>query len=1472
MTIKPGQIDHERYQFERIIGQGAFGVTWLGQHLVLHRPVAIKVIEAGQLDPSNLERVMRECQIGGQLRNAHIVDVLDAYKKENTLSIVMEYLAGGSLKDYLSRQQPTLAQGLQWAVNLAGALAAVHEHGIIHRDIKPANILLTEEHQLKIADFGIAHLPGSQLTQIQPGTPAYRAPEQTDNQPVDAAADVYALSAVLFEMFTGEKFTPFKGVTQAEWPDELQRRLARRYFETGEFLLDNLAALLVGGLAPDPANRTPLSKLQQGLATIRASLPGAATGQRHKLAQPTLPPESTPGQSPKDQTPLSRIGRYELQALIGQGGMGSVYKAYDPHIDRSVALKTITIVDPSWRARFQREVRIAGRLNHPHIVTVFDVGETGQVAYIVMELIEGKTLANLLPSRLPWPEAIELLLPICRALEYAHQQGVIHRDVKPANILLTADGRVKLTDFGVARLDSTQQLTNTGAVIGTLLYMAPEQLAGKSVDLRADIYALGVILFELIVGQNPFLTSDGERAFNRLHRAGSPDFSLLADLAPLPLQDLVQRTMADAPTDRFATAADLAAALTAHLKNAPENQEAPADKTITVEIGLPPVEADSGLALSTAERELLATAFSGHDRLYIEGELSRPAPTSHTTEDEGSRLLVALPVRSGLSLARVILKLASPEILSREWKAYQEHVAGVLPLVTAHIQGAPLLSADRRLALLRYTFAGDVGDHQAVSLAKYYQTHPGSQVATLIERNIFQVVARNWWLDRATHRFLLGQVYDHLLPVHLVIEKAAPETDPPVLTLKAGSTSVREIRNLQTGRAVQIQGFRVRTVQAKLEQIILETRPASGSHTERLRLCLTNLAPAELRYQPDDLAPNFAGTIVATRHQLLTQAAETAFPRVDLSGSTVAIGSAQMPNPLTLYEQFLERPVMGMRSIIHGHLTLENILVEPNSGLTWLIDFADTRQDHNLYDFVQLEAEIITRILPAVVKEASLDLSDAVSGMARVLHTTDPPATTTNPVLQKPYELLRVIRQLAGQCMLEPDRWDEYYLGLVMMLLGALPAFQTDPTATRLAFAWAAVASELVDQPLRPPPVAPPAKTEPSLAKYALPTLAGAILIVGGAILWLTGGEPTLLGAANTPTPTPTVTSPPPPPATSTASPTPSPAPSATPSATQTPTLPPPTATPTAIPGPANGSLAADLPVYSGPATTYTPLGNITEGTPVQVVGRNLNGDWRQIVWPGGNGWVDANFVEIEETANLPVINPSPPPPFTSTPTATSTFVPPTPTITNTPTPSGTPTAGPDAPRMLVNDTTGYQVLDHQAMGPNDPSSAAFSPDGSMVAATEGIRMYTINQDGSAPHIWMEEDDLIRPVEGIVWSPNGQYFAFVADRKRDCTPPCRRIAIAILATQQIFFLEPPEDQSIGLPRWLQDGRLMVTIYPIDPANGVTYVYETTGVGQPAAAGTEYILSSNYRGQAWHPWQSGRRWQANPAEPHRYYND
>src|SRR5262245_29294149 len=205
------------------------------------------------------------------------------------------------------------------------------------------------------------------------------------------------------------------------------------------------------------------------------------------------------------------IDRYEVQEIIGRGAMGVVYRAVDPVIGRVVALKTICSVDERYLGelaedsveRFAREARAAGLLSHPNIVTIYDVGQMADtgISYIAMEFVEGKTLRQLVGqgARLSSERVADVALQVSRALDYAHQRGIVHRDVKPANILIRDDGLIKLTDFGVARM-GVSELTRTGESVGSPSYIAPEILLDQPVDGRADLFSLGVVLYELLTG------------------------------------------------------------------------------------------------------------------------------------------------------------------------------------------------------------------------------------------------------------------------------------------------------------------------------------------------------------------------------------------------------------------------------------------------------------------------------------------------------------------------------------------------------------------------------------------------------------------------------------------------------------------------------------------------------------------------------------------------------------------------------------------------------------------------------------------------------------------------------------------------------------------------------------------------------------------------------------------------------------
>ncbi len=262
---------------------------------------------------------------------------------------------------------------------------------------------------------------------------------------------------------------------------------------------------------------------------------------------------------------MKQVGRYEIIEELGQGAMGAVYKARDPMMDRVVALKTIlasALTGPlaaDYRERFFREARAAGRLAHPGIVTVYDVSEQEGTPFLVMELIEGRTLEKILESgeRFDTERVIELGQQLAEALDYAHKGGVIHRDIKPANIMITADGCPKITDFGVAKLTAAQ-VTTTGQLLGTPAFMAPEQFTGAPIDGRADLFALGVMLYWLATGDRPFT---GETlmamSYKIVHTEPVPPRKINPAI-PRDLENVILQCMEKDPAERYQSGEALA--------------------------------------------------------------------------------------------------------------------------------------------------------------------------------------------------------------------------------------------------------------------------------------------------------------------------------------------------------------------------------------------------------------------------------------------------------------------------------------------------------------------------------------------------------------------------------------------------------------------------------------------------------------------------------------------------------------------------------------------------------------------------------------------------------------------------------------------------------------------------------------------------------------------------------------------------
>jgi serine/threonine protein kinase/tetratricopeptide (TPR) repeat protein/class 3 adenylate cyclase len=269
--------------------------------------------------------------------------------------------------------------------------------------------------------------------------------------------------------------------------------------------------------------------------------------------------------------PGARLGPYEVVGLVGEGGMGRVYRARDPRLSRDVALKVLHASSATGASseRFGREARAASALNHPNIVTIYDIGESGGVAFIAMEYLSGGSVRErLAEGRLTLDEALELAAPIAQGLAAAHARGVVHRDLKPGNIMITADGSPKIVDFGLAKLDvrtdvpeptgRPEPLTAAGAIFGTAAYMSPEQARGRPADYRSDLFSFGVLLYELVTGHRPFERGSAAETVAAILKEQPPPASALNPLVPPPLEWAIERCLAKDAANRYESTRDLA--------------------------------------------------------------------------------------------------------------------------------------------------------------------------------------------------------------------------------------------------------------------------------------------------------------------------------------------------------------------------------------------------------------------------------------------------------------------------------------------------------------------------------------------------------------------------------------------------------------------------------------------------------------------------------------------------------------------------------------------------------------------------------------------------------------------------------------------------------------------------------------------------------------------------------------------------
>jgi serine/threonine protein kinase len=642
-----GAILAGKFKVGRLLGRGGFGATYLAWDIGLRVRIAVKEFLPRQLaaragaatevtafsgseDVFNaaVQHFLSEARTLARFRDhPGIISVLDFFPENGTGYMVMEYLEGATLEHHAVGRLD-VAVALRLIAPVAEALRACHAVGLIHRDISPDAIFLTDDGRVKLVNFGSPRFAAGTLSSDLPVVlkDGYAPIEQYQrNGRQGPWTDLYALTTTLYRLLTGNR-----PVTA---PDRNAGTKLPNPAEAGIEVSPPLQLLLNKGMAIRPEQRYPTT--DAFLADLKAAVAASAAAWE-EAGSPSHP-------GPRDHHALpmpDRIGNYQVKSLLARTATGVIYKAWDADIARWVAVKAIPLAmlednDANEALdRFRHGVQAAGRLSHPGVVSVCDYGETDDCAYIVMEFVDGPTLKQRLDAgeRFGAAALSGIMDEILQALQYSHAHGVVHRDVKPANIMFTADQRVKITDFGIARVHDVNA-TQTGVVIGSPAYMAPEQFVGEKIDWRCDIYATGVMLYQMVTGSRPYEGSLHTIA-GKVTQSPVPRASRIAPLATPALDNIVRRAMAKKPDHRFQSAAEFNTALQAVLSPA-EPEPVPPNAPVAeraLPVGSAPHRPAAGLV---AGGIMLVLAASFAISQYWRSAPSRPQPVLSAGKTRG---------------------------------------------------------------------------------------------------------------------------------------------------------------------------------------------------------------------------------------------------------------------------------------------------------------------------------------------------------------------------------------------------------------------------------------------------------------------------------------------------------------------------------------------------------------------------------------------------------------------------------------------------------------------------------------------------------------------------------------------------------------------------------------------------------------------------------------------------------------------
>ncbi len=635
----------------KLLARGGMGDVYLAATTGIEgaeRPIVVKTVRRDHIhDGSFLARFLDEARVQSQLNHPGVAQILEASTDENGEPYtVVEYVEGRSLADVRHRAVQVGArigwpEAVALTIEMGQALAHVHERagadgtplGIVHRDLSPQNVMVGYAGEVKLIDFGTARGHNRRCHTVAGvvfAKPGYVAPEVARQQVGDGRIDVYAMGVMLWELCAGKRL--LSGDAQKHLEEVAAAKFDIPLLSQTRGIPKELDEIIKKLCANDPDDRyASASTASSDLARVLAQAPVGKAGERsvrgrvaslmktlwpHEparlraefaklLKQARALKRETPETPPSERSlqlaaatissdPSILAGTsYRLIKKIGEGASGEVFEAEHIELGRKYAVKVLSAAHAAAHdavERFRREARAIASLSHPNLVRLHDFGKSfdGRV-FLAMELLDGKTLdVHIADKPIPWRDATRLAIQVARALEAAHDAGLVHRDLKPQNLFLTTSGELKLLDFGVAMALAdtmdTEKRQKGFAVFGTPEYMAPEQVAGEPVDARCDLYALGCLLYELMTGSRPFEGSPVVVMGKQLRETPErPRTRAPEAMLPPDIESVIMKALAKSKEDRYASAHAMREALEDALV-APDRRRSRAKRLVSIAI------------------------------------------------------------------------------------------------------------------------------------------------------------------------------------------------------------------------------------------------------------------------------------------------------------------------------------------------------------------------------------------------------------------------------------------------------------------------------------------------------------------------------------------------------------------------------------------------------------------------------------------------------------------------------------------------------------------------------------------------------------------------------------------------------------------------------------------------------------------------------------------------------------------------